>query len=89
MLKIRKHVGDIFFLGFQSTQSLGEFTGEEGDLFSDVYKGEDPKAKFNPPLLGGALGKDGAHPYASTRLHTLVPLHLTPIHYGFTPLPHH
>jgi hypothetical protein len=50
MLKVRKHVGDMFFLGFQSTQSLGEFTGEEGDLFDDVYKGDDPKARIRPSL---------------------------------------
>jgi len=86
MLKVRKHVGDMFFLDFQSTQSLGEFTGEEGDLFDGVYKGDDPKASTRPPLLGGTLGRDGAHPYVETHAHTLVPLHLTPIHSRFTPL---
>jgi hypothetical protein len=86
MLKVRKHVGDMFFLGFQSTQSLGKFTGEEGNLFSDVYKGDELKARFDPPLLGGALGTDGPHPYVETRPHTPLTLHLTPIHSHFTPL---
>jgi hypothetical protein len=43
MIKIRKHVGDMFFLGSQSTLSLSEFTGEEGDLLSDMDMGGDPK----------------------------------------------
>jgi hypothetical protein len=30
--KSGEHVGNMFFLGSQSTLSLGEFTGEEGDF---------------------------------------------------------
>jgi hypothetical protein len=48
MLKVRKHVGDMFFLGFQSTHSMGEFTREEGDLDDDVYMGDNPKARTRP-----------------------------------------
>ena len=48
MLKIRKHVGDMFFLGYQSTQSLGEVIGEEGDLLSDMYMGGDPEDETRP-----------------------------------------
>jgi hypothetical protein len=48
MLKIRKHVGDMFFLDSQSTRSLGEFTGEEGDLLSDMDMGGDPKDGTRP-----------------------------------------
>jgi hypothetical protein len=48
MLNIRKHVGDMFFLGSQSTQSLGEFTGEKGDLFSDMDMEEIPKMELDP-----------------------------------------
>jgi hypothetical protein len=48
----------MFFLGSQSTLSLGKFTREEGDLLSDMDMGGDPKAmELDPTLLGGALGE--------------------------------
>ena len=48
MIKVRKHVGDMFFLCFQSTQSKDEFTKDEGDLVDDVCKGDNPIAKTRP-----------------------------------------
>jgi hypothetical protein len=87
LLKVRKHVGDMFFLGFQSTQSKDEFTREEGDLVDDVYKGDNPNARTRPSLLGGAFARGGAHPNVGTRPHTILPLHLTPIRSHFTPPP--
>ena len=87
MLKVSKHVGDMFFLCFQLNQSKHEFTREEGDLVDDVYKGNNPNARTRPSLLGGAFARRGTHPNVGTHPHTILPLHLTPIRSHFTPPP--
>jgi hypothetical protein len=47
---------------------------------------EIPKMELDPLMKGGAFRRKGAHPYASTRPHTTLTLHLTPPHTHSTPL---